>query len=90
MSTLVMGILLAILGVCLVLLVVRLLMGPTNWDRVTSIESLTLVLLCAAAVWSAFTGTEWFFDAIVVLSLVGFLSTVALARYLEDGRLSDE
>lgn len=73
-----------VLSLCVAMLFARFGRGPTSYDRLVAFEGFALVLLCIAAFWSLLLGTAWFFDAILVLSLVGFLSTIAVALYLED------
>ncbi|MEO0485789.1 MAG: cation:proton antiporter [Pseudomonadota bacterium] len=61
----------------------RLGRGPTLPDRVVALDMMTvsIVSFCGiAAVWS---GDVAFLDVALVLALVGFLATVALARFAE-------
>lgn len=68
--------LLAISGL---LIVVRLLKGPTGPDRVVAIDALTLLGVAAVALAAIMTGQIVFLDVAVVLALVAFLGTVAFA-----------
>ena len=36
-------------------------------------------------IWQVLVGTTYFFDAVLILSLIGFVTTVALAKYFEKG-----
>lgn len=61
----------------------RLALGPTLPDRVVALDQMTIsiVAFCGlAAIWSRDTA---FLDVALVLALVGFLATVALARFAE-------
>lgn len=72
---------LVFVGVALALF--RLAVGPTLPDRVVALDKMTvsLVAFCGlAAMWS---GDAAFLDVALVLALVGFLATVALARFAE-------
>lgn len=72
---------LVFIGVALALF--RLAVGPTLPDRVVALDKMTvsLVAFCGlAAMWS---GDAAFLDVALVLALVGFLATVALARFAE-------
>lgn len=65
------------------LAVYRLARGPSLPDRVVALDMMTvsIVSFCGiAAVWS---GDVAFLDVALVLALVGFLATVALARFAE-------
>jgi len=83
----------AILGVLVVnltMLFIRGLLGPTSLDRLVMLESTVLVLVAFLAFWGLVLGTNWFWDVIVVFSLVGFLSAVALAKFIEQGTIGDD
>lgn len=61
----------------------RLAKGPSLPDRVVALDMMTvsIVSFCGiAAIWS---GDVAFLDVALVLALVGFLATVALARFAE-------
>lgn len=79
-----------LLGVCLLLMLLRFIKGPTPFDRLTAFESFIMAFLCLVALAAAEGGMAWFFDFILVMSVVGYLSTVALAKFLERGQLGDE
>jgi multisubunit Na+/H+ antiporter MnhF subunit len=77
-------------AVCLLLLLVRFSIGPTSLDRLVALDSFAIVFLCLVAVWGVHIGTVWFYDLILMLSVVGFLSTIALARYFDQGSVDDD
>ncbi len=79
-----------ILVACLILLAWRFLLGPTNLDRTMAVDSITLTFVCLIALISIIVGTAYFFEAILVLSIAGFLVTVMLAKFIERGRIFDE
>ncbi len=69
---------------------IRLLRGPTVPDRIISLDLLTLQALgvtCAAAI---FYGQSDFLDVAIILALMAFLSTLALARHVERRALHQE
>lgn len=79
----------ALLAASALLLVVRLLKGPTGPDRVVAIDALTLLGVAAIALGAMMSGQIVFLDVAVVLSLVAFLGTVAFAplfRKDDDGK----
>jgi multisubunit Na+/H+ antiporter MnhF subunit len=49
-----------------------------------------LAFVCLIALISIIVGTAYFFEAILVLSIAGFLVTVMLAKFIERGRIFDE
>lgn len=71
----------------LAMLLIRVARGPHVLDRIVAADSITLVIICLMGVWQLTVGTTFFFDAILALAIVGFIGTVALAKYLERGGL---
>ncbi|RIK10460.1 MAG: cation transporter [Acidobacteria bacterium] len=66
-------------------IVLRLLMGPTMPDRVLAADTLITLITMSIALYIVFSpdaGTP-FVDVMLVISILGFLGTTALARYVE-------
>jgi multicomponent Na+:H+ antiporter subunit F len=70
---------------------VRLALGPTLADRVVALDMMTVTIICVCGVAAVATGVYALLDVALVLALVGFLATVALARFAErrDAREKD-
>lgn len=64
------------------LVLVRLLRGPNLGDRILALDTVALLAVGFIAAMAVFTGFALYIDIAIALSLLGFLSTVALARYL--------
>lgn len=79
---------LAVVGICIVLCLVRMIRGPTLFDRVLAFDCIVLNLVGAALLLSIRLGTSVFMDVVLVVALLGFLGTISLAAYLE-GSLVD-
>jgi len=80
---------LGLLAVAMLLCLLRLVRGPTAQDRILALDTLyidTLALLVVAGVRYA---EPTFFDAALVIALLGFLGTVALARFQLRGDILD-
>ena len=60
----------------------RLFKGPTAADRVLAIDLLAVVTSAAVMMHAIDAGTPVFVDVIVVLGVIVFFGTVALARIL--------
>lgn len=61
---------------------VRIVRGPTMLDRAMALDVLLAVIMAglgAAAVWY---GDTWVMPTLLALSLVGFVGSVAVARFL--------
>lgn len=73
----------SVLGISLVLVLFRLLRGPSLSDRVVALDMLSFVAIGVIAVYTVATQSAVMLDAALVLALVAFLGTVAFARYVE-------
>jgi multicomponent Na+:H+ antiporter subunit F len=74
-----------ILGVAILLVVIRLLRGPTLPDRVVALDMIATLAAGAIAVYAVREEQPVFLFVAVVLALVMFVGTVAFAFYLEKG-----
>jgi len=72
-----------LLGISLVLVTGRLLVGPSLSDRVVALDMLSFIAVGVIAVYTIATGAAVMLDAALVLALVAFLGTVAFARFVE-------
>lgn len=73
---------LGLLTVAFLLIVVRLVRGPSLADRVLALDSLVAVGIGFIAVIAIKTDYSLYVDVAIALGLVGFLATVALARFI--------
>jgi len=73
---------LAILIVALLLTIVRLIRGPTLPDRILALDLLTTLAIGFIAAIAIRTGFSLYLDIAISIGLLGFLSTIALARYV--------
>jgi len=63
----------------------RLLLGPTIADRVLALDTLYLSLVALVVMLGLLWQTPLLFEAALIVALLGFVGTVALARYLSRG-----
>ncbi|MEC5291643.1 cation:proton antiporter [Aurantimonas sp. C2-6-R+9] len=73
---------LVLLSAAFLITVTRIVMGPTLPDRVLGLDMLTSVAIGFIAVIGIDTGFTLYIDIAIALGLVGFLATVALARFI--------
>lgn len=88
---------LALLTLSFVLTVVRIVIGPTLPDRVLALDMLVTIGIGYIAIVAIKTGYFLYLDIAIALGLVGFLATVAFARFVmqrgkhaEARKLNDE
>lgn len=60
----------------------RLSIGPTTLDRMLGFDLITVIVMAMVLVFSATTQSTDYVDFVVVLSGLGFLTTVAYFYYL--------
>lgn len=73
---------LVLLGLALLVSLVRIVIGPTLSDRVLALDLLTVVAMGFVGAIAVRTGLWLYLDIAIALALLGFLATVALARYV--------
>jgi multicomponent Na+:H+ antiporter subunit F len=64
----------------------RLLRGPSIPDRATAFDLIVNHIVALIAMFVVTSGQLVLIDAVIVVSVLGFLGTVALARFIEVGR----
>jgi len=73
---------LCLLSAALLLSVVRIVIGPTLGDRVLALDLLTIQALGLVGALAVRTGFMIYLDIAIALGLLGFLATIAFARYM--------
>ena len=68
------------------LLLYRIAIGPTPVDRMCAADALDLITAIALVLYSLYSGRAIYLDVALVTAILGFISTVFVARYLE-GRI---
>lgn len=65
----------------------RLVVGPRAADRAVAFDAISAILIGMICLLCIRWGSTLYFDAVWILTLVGFLGSSAIARYLARGRL---
>ncbi|TDK37276.1 cation:proton antiporter [Rhizobium deserti] len=73
---------LVVLGLAFLLTVRRVVIGPTLPDRVVALDMLVGIVIGFIALIAIRTGFTLYIDIAISLGLVGFLATVAFARFI--------
>lgn len=72
-----------IIGLSLLIIFIRLLIGPSIEDRIIAIDLFFANAIGFVGVYSIQNGTTTFLDVGFIIALLAFLGTVAFAYYLE-------
>ncbi len=70
-----------LLGAALVLNLWRLIAGPTNMERILALDTLYINAIGIFMTVGVASGTQMYFEAGLIIAMMGFLSTVAFCRY---------
>ncbi|MEO3434348.1 K+/H+ antiporter subunit F [Inquilinus sp. CAU 1745] len=81
------GIAQVLLGLAMVCTVYRLVHGPRAQDRVLGLDTLYVNSMLLLLTFGIRTGSTLYFEAALVIGLLGFVSTVALAKFLMRGEV---
>jgi len=73
---------LVVLGLALLLSAVRIIIGPTLGDRVLALDLMSVLATGFIATLAIRTSRYLYLDLALGLALLGFLATIALARYI--------
>ena len=71
-----------LLGLAVLATVIRIVRGPTLADRILGLDTITILAVGLIGTFAVRTGLHLYVDIAVGVALVGFLSTIAFARYL--------
>ncbi|UIP24850.1 monovalent cation/H+ antiporter subunit F [Acinetobacter towneri] len=84
------------LGICMVaitlsmlLCLYRLIIGPSIVDRLLALDTLFLNATCLVVVLGIYWSTTSLFEGALLVAMLGFVSTAALARYFTSGHVID-
>ena len=65
----------------------RIVVGPKAVDRAVALDMLTTAFIGIICVLCIVWGNAWYFDAVWILTLVGYIGSASIARYLEQGKV---
>ena len=77
-----MGAVIVVLTISALLAIRRIIQGPTVMDRAVASDVLVSIIVCALGVEAAITRDSTTLPILISLSLVGFLASVAVARFM--------
>lgn len=91
MSMLILSLSVLLAQLCLALAMVcatlRLLRGPRAQDRVVAFDALYINAMLLLLTFGIRSGTTLYFEAALIIGVLGFVSTTALAKFLMRGEV---
>lgn len=89
MLTYVIPVCMALVGLGAVLNVVRLVRGPDMPDRVLALDTLYINALALIVLFGIWLASDLFFEAALLIAVMGFVGTVAVGKHLLHGEIID-
>ena len=71
-----------LVGLAMLFALVRLLRGPTVPDRVLALDTLFVAAIAELVLLGMHLGTAVYFEAALIIAMLGFVSTVVLSKYV--------
>lgn len=78
---------LTLLSLAIAVCMYRLIKGPSRSDRVLALDTIGINVLAMIAVISLLLRSESFIEIILLIGILTFIGTTALARYIERGEV---
>lgn len=74
-----------LIGLAIVLSLLRLIKGPTPFDRLLAADTLSVITTALLTIMALFFDRIIYMDVALVYVVIGFAGVVVVARYLEGG-----
>lgn len=72
-------------GLGLLLCLWRISIGPDNADRILALDTMVINVIALLVLYGVWKGTAVYFEASMLVAMVGFVSTVAYCRFILRG-----
>ncbi|QSS99039.1 Na(+)/H(+) antiporter subunit F1 [Pontibacillus sp. ALD_SL1] len=72
-------------SISIILLLYRAVVGPTNPDRAVALDTIGINLMALAGLIAIYLVTAQLNDVILLIGILLFIGTVAIAKFLEKG-----
>ncbi|WP_422016611.1 K+/H+ antiporter subunit F [Reyranella sp.] len=78
---------LVLLGLAMAVAAFRIMRGPRAQDRIVAFDAFYVNAMLLLLVFGMRTGSTLYFEAALVIALLGFVATLALAKFLMRGEI---
>jgi multicomponent K+:H+ antiporter subunit F len=76
-----------LLGLAMIIAAFRMVRGPRAQDRIVSLDALYVNAMLLLLVFGIRTQSTLYFEAALVIALLGFVATLALAKFVMRGEV---
>ncbi|MBA97471.1 K+/H+ antiporter subunit F [Sulfitobacter sp.] len=73
------------IALSLLLAMIRLLKGPNTGDRILALDTMVVNSIALIILLGMRLGTQIYFESAMIFAMLGFVSTVAVARFVLRG-----
>ena len=73
------------IALSLLLALIRLLKGPNTGDRILALDTMVVNAIALIILLGMRLGTQIYFESAMIFAMLGFVSTVAVARFVLRG-----
>ena len=77
------------IAIALILNLYRLLIGPTKPDRIIALDTLYINTVALIILLSLYLDSVLYFEAALLIAVMGFVGTVALSKYILRGDIME-
>ncbi|GAB3945987.1 monovalent cation/H+ antiporter complex subunit F [Corynebacterium tapiri] len=70
-----------LIAVAMIIVVWRIVVGPDSMDRIVGLDGFVAMLQCALGVFICWTLDTTVVNAMLVVALLGFISSISVARF---------
>ncbi|CAM4250954.1 Na(+)/H(+) antiporter subunit F1 [Lacicoccus alkaliphilus] len=74
----------------LILVLIRTIIGPSTSDRILALDTLGMMLIGIIGLVMMLQETVVYADIALVVAIIGFVGTIAMAKFLERGVVIDD
>lgn len=78
-----------VIAISIVILLYRAVKGPTNADRAVALDTIGINMIAMTGLLAILLTTTKFNDVILLLGILGFIGTIAIAKFIERGVIID-
>lgn len=75
----------SLICIALILNLLRLLKGPTLSERILALDTMYINAIALILLYGIYTRSALYFEAALLIAMLGFVSTAALCKYLLRG-----
>ncbi len=76
----------SLVGIGVLFALIRLLVGPSAFDRVVALDTLNIIITSVVVLLALLLKNELYLDIAIVYAILSFLETILFARFLEGKR----